>query len=579
MQSTKKEMPYFKKALIALLPSALLSFMFFIWGSIEVYFSNPNDFPFPVKEALFPLVILFALSTVVLTLIIALFKGTWFRVLLGLVTGVSVASYVQNMFLNIDLGLFEGGLTDWTLFEYNNVPNALIYVGILLAVALAVVCVKKYYKNIVLGLSCLLLLMQGSAFAVSLASATNSSTLPKYVLNGDTQMNVSKNQNVIVFVLDYFANTYYDDVLDEYEEAKDYFTDFTYYNNCDPVYIGTFPSIAHLMTGKPFDMNVKIDAWFQSAWEGEKAGNFYSALKNNNFETRLFSRSPRALGLQFAGGKLDNLLDTEQLPVQTIVNQKQLMKCMTRLSCFRLFPHVLKKYVEIPAEEYLKISNTKVQGQENIVIDAQYYKKLKDTGLTVENSDKNLFMVQHLGGAHEPYILSKDVEEVKKSDLTTTAFASLKIVHEYIEVLKEKGLYDDATIIITSDHGDKENNMQVIYFIKEKGAKKEKMAVTNAPISHLDFEGTILTNAGLENVKKQNNLTSIYDFEEDDERERSVMRNFVDSQYKKVPKHNSTTFGTHNVMYEYTYEGDLKDLRKQIRRKPTAIYPLTESFN
>ena len=32
-------------------------------------------------------------------------------------------------------------------------------------------------------------------------------------------------------------------------------------------------------------------------------------------------------------------------------------------------------------------------------------------------------------------------------------------------------------------------------------------------------------------------------------------------------------------MYAYTYTGDRKDLRKQIRRGPTKILPLTESFN
>ena len=41
----------------------------------------------------------------------------------------------------------------------------------------------------------------------------------------------------------------------------------------------------------------------------------------------------------------------------------------------------------------------------------------------------------------------------------------------------------------------------------------------------------------------------------------------------------SASDGTHTVMYAYTYEGDRKDLRKQIRRGPTEILPLTESFN
>ena len=77
----------------------------------------------------------------------------------------------------------------------------------------------------------------------------------------------------------------------------------------------------------------------------------------------------------------------------------------------------------------------------------------------------------------------------------------------------------------------------------------------------------------------ETDLPSIYDFSEGEMRERTVMRNYIDPKYPAVPKYHSTAQGTHTVMYAYTYTGDRRDLRKQFRRGPTDILPLTESFN
>ena len=149
------------------------------------------------------------------------------------------------------------------------------------------------------------------------------------------------------------------------------------------------------------------------------------------------------------------------------------------------------------------------------------------------------------------------------------------MVAAYLDELKAQGLYDSSTIIITSDHGDKENSMQVLYFIKEAGVTREKMAVSSAPITHIEFQGTILKSIGADT----NGRTTIYDFTDGEKRVRTVMRNYIDTSYPYVPKYHSTAQGTHTVMYVYSYQGDRKALRKQVRRGPTEILPLTESFN
>ena len=97
-----------------------------------------------------------------------------------------------------------------------------------------------------------------------------------------------------------------------------------------------------------------------------------------------------------------------------------------------------------------------------------------------------------------------------------------------------------------------------MYFIKEPGVHREEMAVSSAPVSHCELLGTILKNIGVES-----DFATIYDFADGQERERTVMRNYIDPAYPAVPKYHSTAVGTHTVMYAYTYTGDRFDLRKQ----------------
>ena len=58
------------------------------------------------------------------------------------------------------------------------------------------------------------------------------------------------------------------------------------------------------------------------------------------------------------------------------------------------------------------------------------------------------------------------------------------VMEEYINQLKQLGVYDDATIIITADHG-RASDSQVIFYIKEAGDEHEITPVTNAPFCSL----------------------------------------------------------------------------------------------
>ena len=559
---------------------ALLLFMYTVFGSMEVYLGNIKDFPMNLWETLLPLAAVFLAGLVIIPLIVALPKGLPWRLLTGLISGAAFCSYLQNLFLNKDTGLLGDDEVDWSRFGNYGTINLIMWAVAILAVLIVAVLLKDKWGKVSAWLCSALLAVQAVALAVMIITAPSADTTDltkRFILNGNDQYTVSARKNTIVFVLDYYANTYYDRVIKEYPEATEYFNDFTYYSNCDPVYIGTFPSMTHMLTGYEYDPGSRIDDWFDSAWNSDSAEAFYQCLEEEDTQLRLYTTSGKNLGLKYASGKVSNLLDGELLADTRTINRSKLIQKMMSLAAYRYFPHEFKQYVMVSTGDFTSILSYAGMGDTKVRNSAEFYKALKSGKLTVDENIGNLLIIQHLRGTHAPYNLDSEGRRRPGSSLEETGVANLKIVKEYLAQLKELGLYDDANIIITSDHGDKENNMQVIYFIKQPGEKHDKMKKNAAPISHDDFPGTLLQLMGRNAGEYQ--FSTIFDFTEDDERERTVMVNTMDKNYPKVPKYGSFSNGTHTAVNYYTYEGNLKDLRKQIKRGPTKTVPLAESFN
>lgn len=574
MKPARKMRLYGRRLKAAFLPCFLLSFMVCIWGSMEVFVGNAANFRFTFREAFVPLFAICLAASLIGALVIAAFRKFPFRLLLSLVFSAALLGYVQNVFLNLDLGLLEGEGVDWSLYAAHGKSNALIWLIGLIILVPALTMLKKHTRRIVMAGSVILLLIQGLTFGVvsfqHLSSEASRKNETAYVLSGNEQYKVSPNGNVIVIMLDYFSNDYIDSMLKQFPDALDALKDFTYYDNCDPTYIGTFPSVVHMLTGHAFDHTIPIEQWFSEAWNSESAQYFYNTLRENGYEARFFDSSSSYFGIKYATPYFTNLIEQKRT-----VRYDQLVDSMLTLSLYRYAPHALKQYVEPSSYNLTAAVTMSSDGVINSWNQNAFYNMLRRNTLQPNETDKKYFIIEFLRGTHPPYQVNEKAAWDTEATLEECAAGYMLMVSEYINQLKSLGLYDDATIIVTSDHGDKENSMQVIYFIKEPNVTREEMAVNSAPISHKEFIGTVLHNIGAEYPYGQ----TIYDFTEDDERERTVMRNFIDTDYPAVPKYMSTANGTHTVMYAYTYEGDRKDLRKQIRRGPTEILPLTESFN
>ena len=88
--------------------------------------------------------------------------------------------------------------------------------------------------------------------------------------------------------------------------------------------------------------------------------------------------------------------------------------------------------------------------------DLLFYQNLMENGLQVSEEKKSAFRFYHMRGPHAPFYLTEDLKYEptgRMSSRNAQGTGSLKIVYAYLEQLRALGKYEDATIIITADHG------------------------------------------------------------------------------------------------------------------------------
>ncbi|MCL2434086.1 MAG: sulfatase-like hydrolase/transferase, partial [Clostridia bacterium] len=153
-------------------------------------------------------------------------------------------------------------------------------------------------------------------------------------------------------------------------------------------------------------------------------------------------------------------------------------------------------------------------------------------------------------GSHAPFVLRADGTRVpggEQTDVYTQTQGCFSIIYTYLEELRVMGLYDDATIIITGDHGKSDdirpldNPKAVAMFLKRAGETGTQLRTSEAPVSLENFMPTILDAAGLDYEG-----TPYYDVPEDAD----ILRKF----YYRV-----TVRGQNGYIEEYDIKGDARD--------------------
>lgn len=547
-----------KDCLLLILIWLLPGFMILIFGPAEIYFANATEFEFVYGEFGWRMISAGLGLPIILGILTGFLPKTVQRIVSGLVVGISLAGYAQVMFLNKGLDLLGLNPDGYEPAEGSATTNLIIWIAIIVVITVLAIVIKN--NKAMPGIAGVMLAIQVVALVSLYAGAGEEAYQypeTEYHLSGSGQFEVAKDENVILFILDSFSNLDLENALAANPTILEPFHDFTYYNNEEAVYCGTYPSLMHMMTAVDPMLDVTVNEWTEAAWKGERSEYFYSSLKEAGVDVGLYTPDTNIIcgtndTADLLTGKFDNFGDDT---LDRVVDNKTLCKTMAKMSAYRMSPEIMKNMFYVQLDEYKDV----VRVVDNPIVHENYdfHDALLAEGLSVNHDVSKRLIVQHLMGTHL-YENNEFGEYLENATPEQTSIGCLYVVTEYLDRLKELGAYDDATIIITADHG-AGWGQQPIFFVKQPGRTAEEIEYNDAPISHDEMLATLADACGIDAAPIGK---TIYDFSEGEQRTRTLyIRNFMED-YPEVQCYTGEKMGSTNVYQGFTYTGNEENLKE-----------------
>lgn len=471
------------------LGSSLLLFisMFLLNGPTELYVYNTADIMFQYKDFIVYMIgYALIMSICFLPVIVNYMPDSVVKVVSIIIFIYCICSYFQQMFLNGSMGRMEGNKQVWDKsLVMTNLAIWIIIAVILVAIAWFTKNNRKVISYISLFLSGIQLL---TFVTLLLTSGVSSKTSEQLV--EDRKFVMASDENIAIFILDAYDVQMLDMVLDTDENYLEPLKDFTYYDRMTSRYSATDGSLPYLLTGRIAEEEKEYNDIYRKS-------DFLPGIKDEGYEIDILTTAGYVQ--PFEDGVVDNLTDD----YYCILDCDKAVSQMTNCVRYRCAPYALKSryYYE---NYYL----TNIISDTNVYLfgtDADFYSELMTEGLAVDKNVHGMMHIYHLYGAHSPYYLTEDAALDYNSNPIAQWKGCLRIVYDYLEELKDKGLYDSASVIIMADHGLNrsqreamdERNIEVsadsnpIFFVKHAGESHDELMIDDREITHDDFFGIV----------------------------------------------------------------------------------------
>lgn len=443
------------------------AFMVFLFAPIEAFYSNKSEFWFSASQ-----LVTVALAVFIIVFIVFIGVSLCLNRMGGAEYFYAVLCfgylylYIQGNYIPRNYGVLNGVEINWS--EYSNYGIASVAVAILcLAMCVCVILkFKKYIFKIGTYLCVGVLLIQIFTIATLMfqdVMVFSHNKNDSKVVTNKKMLELSAEQNIIVFVLDTFDGNYLNYLLDEdYDTYSDVFQNFTYYKDTLGAYPTTKAALPQILTG----------VWY----ENEQPWSDYvsNAYVNNNIYTNIKDYST---GIYTSAIYLSSDLSIYENVEQgnyEIDNLPKFIKTLYRMVAFNYSPHQLKRYFFFDTDGFSDLKKA-ANNCEAYTADVQNFAyKLEKAGIKASETQK-CFRLYHLDGVHAPYSFGKDL--VSNGDTEYNAYDEARgncmLLRKYFDELRKNGIYDNTTIVVMADHGYIGYAQNPIFLVKNIGEEHD----------------------------------------------------------------------------------------------------------
>ncbi len=492
---------YSKKAMLSKLflsvfVSIFFSFTLFFFSPLEIFLGNSNAFIFSLGNIWWVLFTMSLLFSAIITLLSLALPKTIAFIFDILIFALGICGYIQSLFLNGAMSSLTGDGDTYSnaLINTNLIIWAIIIVGLVTATA---VLIKKgrfdSFKKPICFISSVIVIMQLAAFCVS---ATSTSTAEQYFyLSNKGQYELSLNKNTIIFIVDTCDGYYVDKMLAENPETVDGFDGFINYPDAIAAHSRTYPSLPYLLTGEICYFDKPYDTYINDAHQNST---YLKDIADLGTDIGLYTDS------QYLGNSNTQYVSNSALFVgNATVSFNGTFFWMSRMSLYRNMPYLFKSIFNY-TDRQMNSGCMKIEDACYSSEDLKLYRDLKANGLTCTDEYDKTLRLYHLWGAHAGGDFDRNLNEVSSADPYEAMLGDFKLIREYIDYMKNAGIYDDATIIITADHGissgtsdtkplEIDRPVRSLLMVKPSGTTGVTgMTTSNAPVCHQDLFATVI---------------------------------------------------------------------------------------
>ncbi len=494
------------RLLIAFLVSLAFAYTLTVFGPFELYLPNMSYYSFSFLDLVMPMILVGVGVTAILTLILMLLRGKLFNYGASAIFSTTVCAYIQGNFLNLNWGPLDGTPIPWESLSVTMIVNCIVWAVIFLIPYVVAYFKPRIWRRMLVFLSALLIAMQSVALVTLLVRNDFIGSVTNGYLSNSTIYELSPKNNVIVFLLDRFDGSYVETVFEQHPEIKEQLTDFVCYDNVAPSYSRTFPSVTYLLTGVPCHYDIPVTQYFEKAWT---EGTFLKDIKNAGFQSKIYTDVNYVIkNVDNAVGQIDNIGKYEQE-----VNNYQMIKAMLDLSAYRYSPIAMKPFFWLYTGDLDGITSVDSDvSDKHMTDDAGFWRNLRKDKLSVLDDSEGSFVFYHMSGAHDPYVMDVDGSTPIGGTGGATGWdpfrqltGNINMILEYVQQLKDAGLYDDTTVIITADHGytgtleELDWGRSIAFLMKPQGAETgEPIRYNSAPLTHANIQASILKELGID---------------------------------------------------------------------------------
>ncbi len=529
------------RLIFSLIINSFFAFTLIIFSPFEIFISNTDDFVFALRDFWWMLLLVGGGYIVFATVLFA-FLPLWLNELIySLIFAFTLGCYLQTMFFNGEMQVLIGQQVNWNTLTV--ITNFILWICVFGLVLSARYFLRDSWKKIVLFLSVALIAIQASALVYLLSTTDVMWEEKNGYLSCEGMLELSKENNVIVFILDYFDGRTMDSILTEDPGFLEPLEGFTYFPNATSIHSRTYPSITYLLTGEICHFDQPPVTYVNRAFADS---GFVSTLCQNKIDVGLFTYE------MYIGGSIKSMIRnyvSQALPLKPGETIKSLMQ----MAFYRDMPYLFKDYFMYEASAInSRVVDEDALGQMNDSASTSPYRNFDDEWFyerlgeeTIHLNDRaGAFRFYHLGSCHLD--LSNQVAYGKRS---------LEIVYDFLEQMRELGIYEDSTIIITTDHGYSgggegympHETAVPLTIVKPAGGNEEKLTCSDAPVSHTEFIPTVLDGFGMDYTRYGR---TFFEVDENEERKRLYYHSSLPSDEIGETK-----------LREYEIDGDARDAK------------------